>query len=64
MQQQRHDNAKTSASDLRKLVSESLQRAMDLAEEKGSSSWLTSLPLEEFNLVLHKGAFRDAIALR
>ena len=64
VQQQRHDNAKASASDLRKLVPESLQRAMDLAEEKGVSSWLTSLPLEEFNLVLHKGAFRDALALR
>ena len=64
VQQQRHDNAKTSASDLKKLVSESLQRAMDLDEEKGASSWLTSLPLEEFNLVLHKGAFHDAIALR
>ena len=37
---------------------------MDLAQEKGASSWLTSLPLEEFGLTLHKGAFRDAIALR
>ena len=37
---------------------------MDLAQEKGASSWLTSLPLEEFGFSLHKGAFRDAIALR
>ena len=37
---------------------------MDLAQEKGASSWLTALPLEEFGLTLHKGAFRDAIALR
>jgi hypothetical protein len=37
---------------------------MDCAQEKGASSWLTALPLEEFNLTLHKGAFRDAIALR
>lgn len=35
-----------------------------LAQEKGASSWLTSLPLKEFNFALHKGAFRDAIALR
>ena len=34
---------------------------MDLAQEKGASSWLTSLP---FNLDLHKGAFHDAVALR
>ena len=46
------------------LVSEPLQRAMDLAQERGASSWLTSLSLEEFNFSLHKGAFRDAIALR
>jgi hypothetical protein len=37
---------------------------MDCAQEKGASSWLTALPLEEFNLTLHKGAFGDAIALR
>ena len=37
---------------------------MDLAQEKGASSWLTSLLLEEFGFTLHKGAFRDAVALR
>ena len=56
--------SEVSASALRGTVSTSLQRAMDLAQEKGASSWLTSLPLEEFGFSLHKGAFRDAIALR
>ena len=37
---------------------------MDLSQEKGASSWLTALPVEEFGFVLHKGAFRDALALR
>ena len=37
---------------------------MDLAQERGASNWLTSLPLQEFGFTLHKGAFRDAIALR
>ena len=37
---------------------------MDLAQEKGASSWLTSLPIEEFGFSLHKGAFWDALALR
>ena len=32
--------------------------------EHGSSSWLTSLPIEEFGFSLHKGAFFDALALR
>ena len=56
--------AKSSATTLRATISAPLQRAMDLAQEKGASSWLTSLPLEEFGFSLHKGAFRDAIALR
>jgi len=37
---------------------------MDLTQENGASSWLTALPLEEFNLSLHKGAFHDAVTLR
>ena len=41
-----------------------LLRAMELAQEKGSSSWLSALPLEQYGLTLHKGAFRDALALR
>ena len=37
---------------------------MDLARERGSSSWLTTMPLEEHGFSLHKGAFVDALALR
>ena len=40
------------------------QKAMDLARERGSSSWLTALPLEEHGFSLHKSAFIDALALR
>ena len=58
------DNAKTSATTLRATISNSLQHAMGLAKEKGASSWLTSLPLEELGFTLHKSTFRDAIALR
>ena len=32
--------------------------------EKGSSSWLTVLPLKEHGFHFHKGEFRDAISLR
>ena len=59
-----YNTSKVSASALWGTVSTSLQRAMDLAQEKGASSWLTSFSLEEFDFSLHKGAFRDAIALR
>ena len=58
------NRAKSSSIALRRNAPCSLTRAMDCALEKGASRWLTALPLEEFNLTLHKGAFRDAIALR
>ena len=37
---------------------------MDLSQEKGASTWLSVLPLEEYGFALHKGAIRDALALR
>ena len=52
------------AKQIREAVSPALQRAMDLASERGASSWLTVLPLEEHRFALHKQAFRDALALR
>ena len=39
-------------------------RQVDLASEKGSSSWLTTLPLEEYGFTLNKREFQDAISLR
>ena len=37
---------------------------IDILSEKGSSSWLTSLPLKEHGFWLSKQDFRDALALR
>ena len=37
---------------------------MDLAKECGSSSWLSVLPLDDQDFLLHKGDFRDALCLR
>ena len=45
-------------------LSNDLQYAMDLAQEKGASNWLTTLPIREHGFTLHKGDFRDALALR
>ena len=39
-------------------------RRLDLLQEKGTSSWLTAIPIDNHDLFLHKGAFRDALALR
>ena len=40
------------------------RRAVDLAREKGASSWLTAIPLKEMNFDLSKREFRDALRLR
>ena len=45
-------------------LSGDMQRAMELAQEAGSSSWLTALPLVAQGFSLHKGAFRDAVRIR
>lgn len=45
-------------------LSPELKRCMDLSGEKGSSSWLSVLPLKEHGFYLHKGEFRDALCLR
>ena len=45
-------------------LSSELLYSTQLAEEKGASNWLTSLPIQEHGFSLHKAAFRDALALR
>ena len=37
---------------------------MELASEKGASTWLTALPLQDQGFNLNKGEFQDALALR
>ena len=41
-----------------------LLKMLESASAKGSSNWLTSLPLQDENRALNKGEFRDALALR
>ena len=42
----------------------SLLKSMSLASEKGASTWLSTLPIEEHGFALHKGGFQDALCLR
>ena len=56
--------ARITASSLRSLLLEDLQRSVGLAQERGASNWLISLPIHEHGFSLHKGTFRDALALR
>ena len=37
---------------------------MELSQEKGASTWLTALPIDEHGFALHKAAFRDSLSLR
>ena len=39
-------------------------RRLDLLQEKGTSSWLTVIPVDDHDLFLHKGELRDAQALQ
>jgi len=41
-----------------------LQRCVELAREKGASSWLSVLPIKDQGFSLNKGEFRDALCLR
>ena len=52
------------ASDLDEVMNPHQKRLITLGKEKGSSTWLTSLPIEEHGFHLHKGEFRDALCLR
>ena len=44
-------------------LSRLLQHAVESIQENSASSWLTTLPVKEFDFVFHKGAFFDSLAL-
>ena len=52
------------ANALMEILPDSLKRCVQLAQEKGASSWLTVRPLQEHGFRLHKSAFHDALCLR
>ena len=64
VQRMKCEQSMQAAVSLRQSLSVSLQRSMDLAQEKDASTWLTTLPIQEFGFALHKRAFQDALALR
>ena len=59
-----HQEQLQSANHLFDELPPSMRSSVMLAQEKGASNWLSCLPLKSHNFVLHKTAFRDAIALR
>ena len=55
---------KEDARNLQRQLPVSLQRSMELSQEKGASTWLTALPIDDHGFALHKSAFRDILSLR
>ena len=45
-------------------ASEEMQRTVKLSQEKGSSSWLSIIPLKEMGFTLNKKEFHDVVSLR
>ena len=45
-------------------ASPKMKRMIELASEKGASSWLTVIPMSEMDFTLNKREFRDALKLR
>eukprot|EP00731_Ephydatia_muelleri_P016081 Em0009g505a len=59
-----HKSLQQKAEGIYKLLPPSLQRCFDQACEKGSSAWLSALPIADHGFHLNKGEFRDALCLR
>ena len=49
---------------IKEMAPQKTKRALDLAADKGSSTWLTVLPLQDLGFNLNKREFRDAVKLR
>ena len=64
VKKQIQENLNATSSSTYDCLSQDLKGAVDLATEKGASSWLSTLPIQEHGFVLHKAAFHDAVALR
>ena len=60
----RDEDHKSKLNNLRSNMTPLQRRANDLAQMKGASAWLTSLPLVDEGFVLNKREFFDAISLR
>ena len=64
IQSARQSHYSSASSSICANLKHSLQLAVDLANTKRASSWLSTLPLAEDGFVLHKSAFHDALVLR
>ena len=52
----KREKGKQAADSVNQELSVTLKRAMDPAQERGASTWLTTQPIQEFGFTLHQGA--------
>ena len=63
LQAEKGRRLREAATELKSRLSDQLQRVVELASEKGASSWVTTLPIASHGFALQKNAFRDALCL-
>ena len=61
---ERRKNLDNAAKEVFTYLPKSLQRSVEIASEKGASTWLQPQHLIDHGFTLHKGSFRDALCLR
>ena len=61
---EKDDGLKEELEEVKAMLPDKTQRAVDLACEKGASIWLTVIPLKDIDFDLNKREFRDAVRLR
>ena len=61
---EKRSRLKQSSKNIQEQLPAPLQRSMELSQEKGASTWLMALPIDNHGFALHKTAFRDALSLR
>ena len=61
---EKDDGLKEKLEEVKAMLPDKTQRAVDLACEKGASNWLTVIPLKDMDFDLNKREFRDAVRLR
>ena len=59
----REEKLKVKAAAIKQFLSPADLRAVSDAKDPGASNWLSEVPLEEYNFVLNKKEFRDAMNL-
>ena len=59
-----NDGLKEELEKAKAMFPDKTQRAVELACQKGASSWLTVIPLKDMDFDLNKREFRDAVRLQ